>query len=305
MAAAERSGQAAGRRVVVVTGASSGIGRLTAQRFARRGGAVVLAARSPEALAEVAAECEAVGGTAFVVPTDVAAVDEVRELGRRTVAELGRLDVWVNGAAVMAYGTAARIPAPVHERVVGVNLLGTLHGSVVAAELMDPASGHGGQGGVIVNVASLYGRMTSPFVAPYVASKFGVVGLSQVLRQELAGTGVDVCTVLPGSMDTPIFRHAANYMGRSPQPVPPVGDPARVARTIVRLADRPRAEATVGQIHRVLAWACRLTPNLYARLAPPVMRRLGLGTAEVDSWDGNVFRSLDELGEHDDRQRAS
>lgn len=294
MAAAERPGRGDDDRVVVITGASSGIGRLTALRFARRGDTVVLAARSRDALATVAAECEEAGGTSLIVPTDVAAADEVRELGRRAVAEHGRIDVWVNDAAVMAYGQASTIPTPVHQRVIAVNLMGVLYGSVVAAELMDPA--HGGRGGVIVNVASLYGRMTSPFVAPYVASKFGVVGLSQVLRQELAGTGVHVCTVLPGSMDTPIFRHAANYTDRPPRPVSPVGDPDRVARTIEGLADRPRPEATVGQVHRVLAWACRLAPNLYGAVARPAMRRLGLGAAEARPREGNVFRPLADDG---------
>lgn len=285
-------------QVVVVTGASSGIGRLAARRFAARGDNLVLVARAAGPLADVAGECEAAGGVAMVMPADVAVEGDVWEVGRRTIQRFGRIDVWVNNAGVMAFGEASRETMPTHKQVVKVNLFGVLHGSTVATELMDRE-----RGGVIINVASLYGRMTSPYVTGYVASKYGVVGLSRVLRQELAGTGIRICTVLPGSMDTPIFRHAANFTGRQPKPVPPVGNPDRVARKIVALSDRPHAEVIVGQTHRLLSWGQRLTPGPYGRLAPKAMRWLGLGEDSSETTEGNVFQPMPDWDRPTDRWR--
>jgi short-subunit dehydrogenase len=276
--------------VVVITGASSGIGRVTARRFAANGASVVLAARTESSLQDAAAECTDAGGRALVVPTDVTDWGAVERLAERAVAAYGRIDVWVNNASVMAYGEAEEIPYDVFTRVVEVNLMGTIHGTTTALRHMKRQGG-----GTIVNVASLYAKMTSPYVTPYVTSKFGVLGFSEVVRQELAAhDGIELTTVLPGSMDTPIFRHAATYLGRHPRPVPPVSDPERVARAIVRAARRPRREVTVGQTQHLLSWAHAIFPGLYGRLAPPVMRRAGLEGDDAEAGPGNVLEPMPE-----------
>jgi NAD(P)-dependent dehydrogenase (short-subunit alcohol dehydrogenase family) len=197
------------------------------------------------------------GVRALAVPTDVADPDAVEALAQRAVTELGRLDVWVNDAAVMAYGAIGEVPGDVQRRIIGVNLLGTMHGARAALPHLQR------QGrGVIVNVASLYAKMTSPYVSAYATSKYGVLGFSEVLRQELkASRGIHVCTVLPGSIDTPIFRHAANYTGQEIRPVPPVASPQRAARAIVRAAQHPRREITVGQLHHVASLGHALIPT--------------------------------------------
>jgi short-subunit dehydrogenase len=276
---------------VVLTGASSGIGRAAALRFAEQGANLVLAARGSDSLDEVAAQCRAAGVRAVAVPTDVADDDQVEALTARAVTELGRIDVWVNDAAVMAYGAIGEVPVHVQRRIIEVNLMGTMHGARAALPVLKT------QGrGVIINVASLYAKMTSPYVSAYATAKFGVLGFSEVLRQELkADRHIHVCTIMPGSIDTPIFRHAANYTGRNIRPVPPVASPDRVARAIVRCAQHPRREVTVGQLHHLASWGHALLPRTYGELAPKAMRFVAIGKDPEPHDDGNVFTPQPDL----------
>lgn len=272
-------------QVVVITGASSGIGRGAVQAFAARGAGVVLAARNEQTLTEVARECEEQGGRALAVPTDVSDEAAVHRLARRAVEEFGRIDVWVNAAAVWSYGRFEDTPGPVFRQVLETTLLGQVH----AARAVLPqfrSQGHG----VLINICSLYGRLSSPYVAPYVTAKWGLLGFSEVLRQELSDApGITVCTILPGAVDTPIYRHAANYIGRQIRPLPPVTPPERVVTAVLRAVDHPQREIVVGQTHRIGAWAHRLTPGFYDRLIGPVVNACALRGVPVPSHDGTVF----------------
>ncbi len=270
---------------MVITGASSGIGRATAHAFAQRGARLVLAARGEPGLRDAAAECEALGAEVLVVPTDVGDEARVEALAGAAVARFGRLDVWVGNASVFSYGTVEQTPSAVFREVLETNLLGQVYGARAALPHFR-AQGSG----VLVVVASLYSKVTSPYLSPYISSKFGLYAFAEVLREELRGEpGLRVVTVLPATIDTPIYQRAANYTGRRVHPLPPVVDPRRVAAAIVRAADRPRREVVVGQVQRLGVAVRAAVPGLYERAVGPVMDLVALRRGAVPATDGAVF----------------
>jgi short-subunit dehydrogenase len=246
--------------VVVITGASSGIGRATALRFAGKGARLVLAARGAESLEAVAAECRKRGAKAIAVPTDVTDAGRMEDLASRAVEEFGRLDVWVNNAAVGAFGLLTEIPPKDFQRVLDVNISGYVNGAR-AALLRQTAQGSG----TLINVASIVAETPLPYSAAYSISKAAVRALSVSLRSELARegiTGVNVCTVLPATIDTPFYQNGANYTGRRPKALPPVYTPERVAKAVVKLVAHPRRETVAGGLAgRVLLLQHKVTPG--------------------------------------------
>jgi short-subunit dehydrogenase len=245
--------------VVVITGASSGIGRATALLFAKKGARLVLASRRADALERVAEECRARGGDAIVVATDVTNAAEVDSLAADAVEEFGRIDVWVNAASVAVYATVDTIPLEDFKRVLDVNVMGYVHGARSALSVMSD------QGrGVLVNVASILGEIPQPYSAAYGMSKAAVISLGGSLRQELAlqkQRHVHVVTVLPPTIDTPFFSHAANYTGRELLAMPPVYSPEQVAMDIVRAAGKPQDEVVVSAPGKALVRQHRRHPK--------------------------------------------
>ena len=246
--------------VVVITGASSGIGRSTALRCADAGARLVLAARGSDALEAVARQCRKRGAKAIAVATDVTDPEKVDALADRAVAEFGSLDVWINNAAVGAFGRLTDVPAGEFQRVLDVNISGYVNGAR-AALTRQVAQGSG----VLINVASVVAETPLPYSAAYSMSKAAVRALSVSLRSELAlegMSGVEVCTVLPATIDTPFYQHAANYSRRRPVAMPPVYSPERVARAVVKLIAHPRREIVVGRpAGKLLVLQHRVTPG--------------------------------------------
>lgn len=273
-----------GTNVVVITGASSGIGRAAAQAFAQQGCRLVLAARSYDALKIAAQECTDAGGEAVPFACDVTQYDDMAALADAAKQRFGQLDVWVNDAGVHMLGRFEDLPLEDFRQVLDVNLMGTVHGCHAALPVFR-AQGHG----VIINIASLAGAVGQPYASAYVASKWAVRGLSEALRMELLDSpGIHVCTVLPPSIDTPLFQHAANVAGGAVQPVPPVQSPEALADIIVSLASKPEREVFMG-MSRLITVAHAVAPGATERMmARAVAKRHFQGSASARSH-GNLF----------------
>lgn len=272
-------------KLVVITGASSGIGRAAAQAFASQGARLVLGARDIAALDEVVEECAARGATALAVRTDVTSSEQMRALADQAAAfGDGRIDVWINNAGVGAVGSFEDTPLEAHEQVLQTDLLGYLRGAYVAWPFFKKQ-----RRGVLINTLSLGSWVAQPYAAAYSASKYGLRGLSEALRGELNEyPDIHVCDIYPAVMDTPGFRDAGNFTGHTLKPPPPIYDPHRVAQAMVACAIRPRPSTTVGSAATLARVAHFLTPG-FPRLSG-WLTRLGLEySPESANSSGNLF----------------
>ncbi|MDQ0568887.1 short-subunit dehydrogenase [Variovorax paradoxus] len=271
--------------VVVLTGASSGIGRAAALAFAAQGASLVLAARNRETLQSVADDCERAGARALAVPTDVTDPAAMSALAQAAIDHFGQVDMWINNVGVGAVGRFEDTPLASHRRVVEANLLGHMHGAyAIVPHFL--ARGRG----TLVHMISLGGWVATPYAAAYTASKFGIRGFSESLRAELSGhPGIHVCEVFPTFVDSPGMSHGANYSGHRVRPPPPVVDPRRVANALVALATRPRARTYIGAQARPGILMHALAPHLMARALGWVGGAAMRHAAPADRTDGNLF----------------
>jgi short-subunit dehydrogenase len=227
--------------------------------FGQRGASVVLAARNEAALRDVARQVERLGGAAEVVVTDVAEWPQVERLAQRASDRFGRVDTWVNNAAVSAYATVEESTVEEIDRLLQVNLHGQIYGMKAALPHL-ARQGHG----TIINVASALAERAVPLQAAYCAAKHGIKGFTEALRLELTRDhpGITLTLIEPSSINTPLFTHARSRLGVKPQPIPPVYEPRVVAEAILFAAEHPRRTIVAGGSGKMLVLAQKLSPAL-------------------------------------------
>lgn len=280
-------------RVVLVTGASSGIGEATVREAAARGDHVVLVGRAPEALARVADDCAGLGAASTLfAAADVSDDAQVASAVEAALARHGRLDVVVSCAGVVAYGRIPDVPVDVFDQVLATNL----NGPVNLARHVLPVLRDQGEGSLVL-VGSLIGHIAVPDMAAYVLSKWGVRGLVRQLRVDNRDRpGVRIGYVAPGGVDTPIYRQAATYgdsVGRPPFPVDP---PERVASRVLTVADHPWRGGQVGLSNDVIRLGFTALPWAYDRLVGPLFKVVAQDlVAPVVHGPGNVLAPRQEL----------
>jgi short-subunit dehydrogenase len=271
--------------VIVIAGASSGIGRATAQLLARNDASLVLASRRADTLETVRAECERLGAEAIAVPTDVTDAEAVKHLAEAARARFGRIDVWINNAGVGAIGPFEEVPAEAHAQTIRTNLLGQVNGAHAVLPIFKSQ-----RAGVLINTLSIGSWVPTPFAASYAASKAGLRAFTESLRAELQDwPDIHVCDVFPGIVDTPGLRHGANHSGHRIDVGGPITSPFEVAETIASLIREPRNTAVVGLAAQAMRVAAHLAPAPLRWVTGKMMRK-GLSSApRAAVSDGNLF----------------
>jgi short-subunit dehydrogenase len=253
------------QQIMVITGASSGIGLVTARSAARRGARVVICSRNEPELQAAVREIESRDGQARYVVADVSRQDEVERVAQEAAESFGGIDTWVNNAGVSFYGRIAEVPVEDMRRLFEVNFWGVVYGSRAALPYLRSS------GGALINMGSVVSDRAVPLQGIYSASKQAIKGFTDALRMELEeeGAPVSVTLIKPSAIDTPYFEHARNYMEVEPKPPAPVYAPEVVAGAILQAAEQPVRDVTVGGGGRLLA----AVGNALPRLTDAYMRR--------------------------------
>jgi len=246
------------QQVIVITGATSGIGLTTACMAAKRGAKVVMAARNEEALETICSAIRAAGGQCTTVVADVGVREDVAKIAQKAISTYGGFDTWVNNAGIGAYAKLEEMSDEDHQRLFQTNYWGVVYGSTEALKTLKT------RGGTLINIGSISSEMPSPILSAYTASKFAVKGFTDSLRLELIheGSPARVTLIQPSGIDTPFGEHAQNYMDEKSQVPPPVYAPEVVAKAILHAAVHPTRDLIVGGWGRFMVQLARSVPVL-------------------------------------------
>ena len=281
--------------MIIVTGASSGIGRAVAVRASHDGDHVVLVARGRPALDDAEAECLAAGAASVLaLPADVGDDDAVTRVVDHVLAEHSRIDAVVHAAGVVAYGRTEEVPVEVFDRVIRTNLLGSVN---VARHVLPVLRRQ--KAGSLLFVGSVLGHIAVPSMSAYVLSKWGVRALARQLAIENRDLpGVKIRYAAPGGVDTPIYEQAANYAGFAGRPPPPASSPVRTAHQVLRRVGRLPLPAQLSVLNHGMVLGFELLPRVYDALVTTLfpLGALDLETP-VEPGPGNVLESRPE-GNH-------
>lgn len=281
-----------GEQVLVITGASSGIGLVTAKLAAERGARVVLAARNERDLAAAVQEIRHASGRAVQQVADVADPEQVDAIARTAVREFGRIDTWVNNAGVALYGRAMDVPLADMRRQFDVLYWGEVHGMRTAVSHLRS------NGGAIINIASALTDRAVPLQGNYSAAKHALKAFTDTLRMELESDGVPISLTLvkSASIDTPLFDKAKSYLGVEPRPIPPVYAPEVVARAILEAAQRPIREITPGGAAVALPIVETLAPTLADRYMERTLFREQKTREPLGDRPDNLYEPVEHDG---------
>lgn len=247
------------QQVVAIVGASSGIGREAALKFASKGAKVVVAARSQPGLASLVDEIQKSGGEATYIVADVSDFEQVKAIADKAVQVYGRLDTWVHAAATGILAPFEQITPEEFKRVIDVTLMGQVYGAMAALPYLKQEGR-----GALIHISSVEGRRALPLQSPYSSAKHGLEGFLESLRVELKHEGIpiSVTSVLPSVINTPYYNKVRTKLGVKPTGIPPYYDPSLVADAILYVAEHPTRDFIVGDVGRVLDVVQRVSPGL-------------------------------------------
>jgi short-subunit dehydrogenase len=247
------------QQVIVITGASSGIGLATAETAAKAGARLVLASRSEQTLGDIVQRINAAGGEAIHVIADVGEHRQVEQIAEAAISRFGRIDTWINNAGVSIYGRLDEVSEEDSRRLFDTNFWGVVHGSVVALRYLKQG------GGALINVGSEVSDAVIPLQGMYSASKHAVKGFTDALRveiEELDKAPVSITLIQPTAVDTPYPQHARNYMDQEPKLPTPMIEPEKVAEAILGAATKPERDIKVGSMSKVNVAVSKIAPSL-------------------------------------------
>lgn len=291
-------------QVIVITGATSGIGLVTTRKAAKAGARLVLVARDESSLRALIEEIKNAGGDAAYCVADVSDEAQVREIGRVAKATFGGFDTWINNAGLAIYGQIDEISTEDHRRLFDINFWGIVYGSLEAARHFRERESKFAGG--IINIGSTVSDRAIPVQGMYSVTKHAVKGFTDALRMELAHEGVPVALSLikPGAIDTPFPQHARNYMKEEPTLPPPVYAPELVANAILHCVEAPQREVSVGGGGRVLSMMGQYFPNVGDKLLMPRIFKEQRKDEPAKNRPDTLYQAgfgLNERGENDNR----